>query len=323
MSTEIPSPGSEPAAPQGSQPAPLRGWALELARRWNAATSTLFVLHGNIFDVFPTSGDSGVLYGPLKAFLARRLFPARSWLMFYDIGDGLTFASAEMQQRFFEWLEIFDRVEGTNFGQSGPPREFTRLAPLLRRFFLRADAPADERSGVTLIIDFPEKIIPAAEESGATQEERMALVTLLKWATSPEFRRLDIGVVLVTEAAADLNVDLLQNPHVAQIRIDLPDAEERTRFIGTELDVAASDLDAAALAQRTAGLNLIRVRQLIAEALRNRKRLTGEHVTGAKKRLIEEYCQGLVRFKDPKPGVSLELVRRTMRRSKSCATSPG
>jgi AAA+ superfamily predicted ATPase len=32
-------------------------------------------------------------------------------------------------------------------------------------------------------------------------------------------------------------------------------------------------------------------------------------VTGAEKSgLIEEYCQGLVRFKDPKPGVSLDLV---------------
>jgi SpoVK/Ycf46/Vps4 family AAA+-type ATPase len=31
-------------------------------------------------------------------------------------------------------------------------------------------------------------------------------------------------------------------------------------------------------------------------------------VTASKKRLIEEYCQGLVRFKDPKPGVSLDRV---------------
>ena len=31
---------------------PLRGWALELARRWNGGTYSLFVLHGNIFDLF-------------------------------------------------------------------------------------------------------------------------------------------------------------------------------------------------------------------------------------------------------------------------------
>jgi hypothetical protein len=141
---------------------PLRGWALELARRWNAAVSTVFVLHGNIFDLFPAAEGSAVAYGPLKSFLTRRLFPDRAWLLFYDIGDGLTFGSAEMQRRFFEWLEIFDRVEGTNFREVGPPREFTRLAPLLRRFFLRTEEPIENRHGVTLIIDFPEKIIPAA-----------------------------------------------------------------------------------------------------------------------------------------------------------------
>ena len=144
------------------------------------------MLHGNIFDVLPVPEREEIEYVPLKAFLSRRLFPERDFLLFYDIGDGLTFGSADMQKRFFEWLEVFDQVENTNYHQTGPPREFIRLAPLLRRFFVRL---ADDRCGrqsVTLLIDFPEKIIPAQEESGASLEERMALVTLLKWAAAPE-----------------------------------------------------------------------------------------------------------------------------------------
>ena len=172
-----------PVATAGNQlRLPLRGWALELARRWNSAAYTVFLLHGNIFDVFPVQDGERIEYLPLKRFLSSRLFPKRDFLLFYDIGDGLTFGSMDMQKRFFEWLEIYDQVENTNFHQTGPPREFIRLAPLLRRFFLRL---ADDRRGqsrVTLIIDFPEKIIPAQEEAGASLEERMALVTLLKWA---------------------------------------------------------------------------------------------------------------------------------------------
>ena len=99
---------------------------------------------GNIFDVFPVQDGAKLRYVPLKTFLTRRLFPERSFLLFYDIGGGLTFGSAEMQKRFFEWLEIFDQVEKTNFHQQGPPREFNRLAPLLRRFFLRA---AEDKGG--------------------------------------------------------------------------------------------------------------------------------------------------------------------------------
>ncbi|MGB8168231.1 MAG: ATP-binding protein [Chthoniobacteraceae bacterium] len=281
----------------------LRGWALDFARRWNAGVSSVFVLHGNIHDVFAVPEGTKANYAPLKTFLTRRLFAERDWMLFYDIGDGLSFGSAEMQREFFEWLEVFDRVEGTSFAQSGPPREFTRLAPLLRRFFLRGE----KSHGVTLIIDYPEKIIPAAEGGGST-EERMALVTLLKWASAQDIRRLDVGVILVTESAQELHADLLRNPHVAQIRIDLPEPDERAAFIRSELDATLSDLDDATLVLRTAGLNLLRIRQLIAEAVQNGKRVTHEHVTGAKKRLIEEYCQGLVRFKDPKPGVSLDLV---------------
>src|SRR5690349_7283595 len=101
---------------------PLRGWALDFARRWNGGTYSLFVIHGNIFDLFPVQDDSTINYVPLKTFLVRRLFPERACLLFYDISDGLTFGSADMQTRFFEWLELYDSTENTNFHQAGLPR---------------------------------------------------------------------------------------------------------------------------------------------------------------------------------------------------------
>jgi SpoVK/Ycf46/Vps4 family AAA+-type ATPase len=309
-------PTSPPPAADSSR-LPLRGWALELARRWNGGTYSLFVLHGNIFDLFPVQDNGNVTYASLKTFLVQRLFPARACLLFYDISDGLTFGSAEMQKRFFEWLEVYDSVENTNFHQAGPPRDFIKLAPLLRRFFLQVAEEKEKWRGITLIIDFPEKLIPASEAANSTTDERMNLVTFLKWAAAPEMARLDIGVILVTESAAELNARLLQNPYVAQVRIDLPDAEERVRYLQSGWAEAMadgkpfsewSDFTPQDLAARTSGLNLLRIRHFIAEALRNGVRLTPDLVTASKKRLIEEYCQGLVRFKDPKAGVGLEMV---------------
>ena len=61
----------------------------------------------------------------------------------------------------------------------------------------------------------------------------MNLVTFLKWAAAPELARLDIGVVLVTESADGLSAGLLQNPNVAQVRIDLPDANVAIQVSGT------------------------------------------------------------------------------------------
>jgi SpoVK/Ycf46/Vps4 family AAA+-type ATPase len=201
----------------------------------------------------------------------------------------------------------------------GPPREFNRLAPVLRRYFLRED---EQGTDATLIIDFPEKIIPAAEDAGSSYDERMALVTMLKWATSPEFRQRDVGVVLITETPSKLQSDLLQNPHVAQIKIDLPDRDERLRFLqsktcqrlmGADRADAAKplpgvDLTAEELAVRTSGLNIVRLQNVIAEAVKNGQRVTQDHVSRCKKILIEEFCQGLVKFKDPRPDLSLEVV---------------
>ena len=315
MKTETSPPVVPTQTPQARLP--LRTWALELARRWNGGTYSLFVLHGNIFDLFPVQDNSHVNYVPLKTFLVSRLFPERACLLFYDISDGLTFGSSDMQKRFFEWLEIYDSVENTNYHESGPPRDLIHLAPLLRRFFLRVAEEKEKWRGITLIIDFPEKLIPACEEANASMEERMNLVTFLKWAAAPELARLDIGVVLVTESADELSARLLQNPYVAQVRIELPDVEDRLRFLqsGWAEEIAEgkpfpdwSDFTPQELAARTSGLNLLRIRHFLAEAIRNNTRVTQELVTSSKKRLIEEYCQGLVRFKDPKPGLTLDVV---------------
>ena len=311
-------PSSATTTPPAALPVrlPLRSWALELARRWNGSTYSLFVLHGNIFDLFPVQANGGVDYVPLKTFLTRRLFPERACILFYDISGGLTFGSSQMQQRFFEWLEVFDNVEGTNFHEQGPPKNFLALAPLLTRFFLKVAEDVSQWKGVTLVIDFPEMLIPG-DQSGASVEERVNLVTFLKWASAPELARIDVGVLLITETASQLPADLLRNPHVAQVRIDLPDADERLRFLnagwaetlanGKPLS-AWSDYSAQDLAARTAGLNLLRIQHFIAEAVRNETRVTEENLMAGKKRLIEEYCQGLVRFKDPKPGIGLDCV---------------
>ena len=291
---------------------PLQSWAREFAKRWNSEAYSVFLLSGNIFDIFALQNDNGVNYVSLKTFMSRRLFPDRKLLLFYDIGDGLTFGSKEMQGVFTEWLGSYDALEGTSYAIKGAPREFYKLAPILRRFLLQDN---EEGLNATLIVDFPEKIIPAAEDSSSTSEERMSLVTLMKWATSQDFRQHDVGVILVTETSTKIQADLLQNPHVAQINIELPDADERLRYLksntGQKLlacGTAPGGLSPEDLALRTSGLNIIRLQNLVAEAAKNNQPITLEYVSKSKKNLIEEFCQGLVKFKDPKPNLTLEAV---------------
>lgn len=312
---------SAPSATPSPARAPLPGWAAELARAWNSGAHSLFILHGNIHDLFPVAAaPASAAYAALGAFLQRRLFPSRAQVMHYDLGAGLTFATAAMQTAFFEWLKIYDEVEGTDFHRIGPPRAFPLLLPVLRRFFLRMAEETGDARGVTLVVNYPEKLVPEAADVQASYDERVALVTLLSWAASPELHRGDVGVMLVTETISELHPDLLQNPHVARVRIDLPTLEERAAFLGSgwldrHADAASggalasgSDLAVDDLARRTSGLPLLRIEQLLATALRNGQRVTASYVSQGKRRLIEEFCGDLVTFKDPKPGRSLDMV---------------
>ncbi len=298
---------------------PLPAWAADLARQWNGGAHSLFLLHGNIFDLFPVSPAPSASYEALNGYLAKRLFPTRANLLFYDVGAGLTFANSSMQKRFFEWLRIYDEVENTDFHSAGPPREFVRLLPILRRWFLRMAEETTADRGVTLVVNHAEKIVPDSQENQTAYEERVILVTLLSWAADPALHRGDVGVLLVTETLSELNSDLLQNPHVARVRIELPTVEERAAFLGSGwLDrhapdanptlAANSDLSTDDLARRTSGLPLLRVEQLVATALHSGKRLDAALISSGKRRFIEEYCGDLVRFKDPKPGRSLDQV---------------
>ena len=300
--------------------AQLSSWGLDLAIRWNSNSYSVFVLHGNIFDLYPTP-DQKLSYQSLKGHLARRFFPNRECVIFYDISDGVSFLTEEMKEDFFKWLSLGEKL-GHRFRTSNISKIFIEIAPILKEYFYYLNIQTtkkykDGRNGATIIIEFPEKIFPSAEDSNSNIEERMSVVALLKWAVSAELRRLDVGVFLLAETLSELQADIIRNPNIAQIRVEMPDVEIRKEFIesawvkqmvGGKTIEQWSDLTAQEMAVRCAGLNLVRIKQVINEAIHNEKIVTSAHIAVSKKRLIEEYCQGLVSLMEPNKKYSLESV---------------
>jgi len=278
-------------------------WAREIALLWNARGHSLFILHGNIFDLYPLGENKG--YGSLKSVLANRIFPDRRMMMFYDIADGLTFANLEMQREFMEWLEVYyDTCSAQTRARFGgdPPREFRELMPVLRQFInqTRDEPPKNGKQGISLLIDYPEKIVPNTTDAGASSDERLAEVALLKFASTN--RGKDVGIFLVAESILDLSDALARSPYVAQTRIDLPDLDERTAFLNDPLAAAipvGGPLSVDEIARRTAGLTLGRIQNLLAQCAESNATISGPAIAQGKKKLIEEYCQGLITFKEP------------------------
>jgi SpoVK/Ycf46/Vps4 family AAA+-type ATPase len=132
------------------------------------------------------------------------------------------------------------------------------------------------------------------------------LVTALNWATSPHFKAIDMSVVLIDERRADLNERLAGSPHVVAVEIPLPDERERTAFLASPACAGveqSSDFTIAQLGVLTAGLALTSLRGLVLPALRGGDRLTAKVFAEVKKRLIEQQCQGLLEFVEPRWGL--------------------
>ncbi len=221
-----------PPAPR-SLPLPDRhtahypGWAQELARKYFTKTLAQFILYGNVRDLVPVQdAGGGPAYVPLRSFLADDLFAARDVILFYDRSAGIHFADEASQKDFNRAVSGYDTIFGTEYTQK-LPKDPARVLALLENYFrLRL---ADGKR-IACIIDYAETVVPMAEASTYSAEDRAALVFLQKWSHDPLFLERDFTACLITENLSDLNQQLVQSPHTAEIHVPLPDEAARRAF---------------------------------------------------------------------------------------------
>jgi len=274
-------------------------WAQELARKYLTKTVAEFILHGDVRDLVPTvDPDGDTQYVGLHEFLVDDLFAARDAVLFYDRSAGIHFADDASQRDFNRAVSGYDSIFGTEY-QQNLPQDPSRVFALLENY-LRLRLSDGKR--IAVVIDYAETIVPMAEASMYSAEDRRALVFLQKWSRDPLFVDSDLTLCLVTENLTDLNQQLVQSPHTAEIHIPIPDEADRKTFIDTSLVGSRSTFDAhsdvspSALAQNTAGLNYTQLRSITADVLENQNRLTFEVLSDLKKEFIEAEAYGLLEF---------------------------
>ena len=274
-------------------------WAREFARKYFTKTLAEFILFGNVRDLVPTVDHNGNrTYLSLRDFLIEDLFAARDIIIFYDRSGGIHFADHESQSDFNRALSGYDTIFGTDYAQRMPKDPVRVLSVLENYFRLRLD----EGKRIACIIDYAETVVPMAEASMYSSEDRNALVFLQKWALNPSFLGADFTICLLTENLKDLNQQLVQSPHTAEIQIELPNEEERATFIKTYLKDNVkqfdehSDVTPEAFAQNTAGLGYIQLRSILADVMENRTHLSYETLSSLKKEFIEAEAYGFLEF---------------------------
>ena len=274
-------------------------WAQALAQKYFTKTLNSFILYGNVRDLVPSENAAGErVYVPLRDFLTQDLFAARDIVIYYDRASGIHFTDQASQRDFNRALSGYDSIFGTDFQQK-LPKDPVRVFTVLENYFrLRLG----EGKRIACVIDYAETIIPMAEASMYSPEDRAALVALRKWSHDPLFLAADFTVCLVAENLRDLNQSFVQSPYTAEIAIEMPDAGARQAFLQWYLrDKAAqfgemADVPLGVLGQNTAGLGYVQLRTILADVLENRNRLTFERLSALKKELIEAEAYGMLEF---------------------------
>lgn len=301
---EEPSSTPAPELPE-TQPALERytahypGWAKEFARKYFTKTLNQFILHGNVRDLVHSLNAAGVTeYVPLRDFLTDDLFAARDIIIFYDRAAGIHFTDKDSQSDFNRALSGYDTIFGTDFASKLPKDPVRVLAVLDNYFRLRLA----EGKRIACILDYAETVIPMAEASMYSAEDRNALVFLQRWAHDPLFLRADFTVCLLAENLSDLNQQLVQSPWTAEIQVPMPDEAARcdlAQWYTRGQEEAFSEHAAITvehLAKNTAGLSFIQLRTILADTIENHIRLTFEQLSELKKEMIEEAAFGMLEF---------------------------
>ncbi|MFB6273911.1 MAG: AAA family ATPase, partial [Salinibacter sp.] len=240
-------------------------WARELARKYFTKTVSTFILHGDIRDAIPTEDRDGTrIYPSLRTFLTDDLFAARDVVVFYDRSAGIHFADSASQKDFNRALAGQDSLSGTEY-EGNLPKAPDKVFELLEDYFrLRLS----DGTRIACVIDYAETVAPMAEASMYSAQDRQSLVYLQKWSRDPLFLESDFTLTLLTENLTDLNQQLVQSPHTAEIYVPIPEADDRQAYIDWALEErgdlfrAHSDVTPEALAKNTAGLNYTQLRTI-------------------------------------------------------------
>lgn len=240
-------------------------WLSEFKR--HLPLKTLFLLHGNIYDLllYPVkSGDEARwAYFPLRKLLHRFLSDEQyQCVVYYDLADGITFLT-EREMKLFQEAEAEksnqdnqEKCEGVEArsGQIKPvtadkQQEHTlpnrRLIGMshLRDFDAALDAVRramlSSSDSIAIVIDFASRLISSSDH--LSQQERRQFVKLLKCVEEAALKgpgKVSNDVLmLISDRLTDLPAWLyLHNPLVKPLQIDLPDHNDRRRYFESAAD---------------------------------------------------------------------------------------
>lgn len=217
----------------------LPNWAEELRRRYLRGESSMFVLHGNVFDAVIHERQTLALTEFLTDVLLR---DTRQTVAVYNLASGVRFSRRE---------KGLAGVDGALLADD-KPKALTSLEHVLVG-----------GSKVAVVLEYAEAIAPAGDPAFQADGDRAAVITLQRWSFLPEIDKGDNLVLLVTENLSELSPKIVSNPKVGVVEIPMPDLDTRAAALRLA-DPRLSDREVQRYAEITAGLKAIQIASIMA-----------------------------------------------------------
>src|SRR5215216_4620187 len=216
----------------------LPAWAEDLRRRYLRGEASMFVLHGNVYDVVLCNRKMMALTEfPTDVLLKE----SKETIAVYNVATGVRFT-----KRAANVTEVEDLLLSTE-----KDRVFAALERLLIGYTKTA-----------VIMEYAEAIAPAGDPNFQGESDRSAIVTLHRWSALPEIERGDNVVLLISENLTELAPKLISNPKVAVVEVPMPDHATR-REAARLADTRLTEKDAERYAGVTAGLKSIQIASIL------------------------------------------------------------
>ena len=283
-------------------------WASELRERYIAGEASMFLLHGNVNDLYPWQQSSAekpeseqaaeeakTTFLDLPGFL-QKLLRKKDFVLHFELSGGIRLRSPREKRLLEARLRQAD-ISGKV--STGSPFDIIGIADalqLIERLLQIRDL------NLAVVVEYMETIVPMSQLHFMSEEERMTLVRLLQWTADERLSTSDNILVMVTENLSEVHKRFVSRTQMAIVDIPLPETELRQLFTDENCSGVnfVDDMNTTNFSQVCAGLTLSQMSGILRMAKQTAEPVSFETVSLRKKSIIEQECQGLVEFVAPK-----------------------
>jgi len=221
-----------------NEPRLLPPWADDLRRRYLRGEASMFILHGNVYDVVVHGTQTSSLVDFLTDVLLK---DSRETIAVYNLAAGPRFAKRAKDARGL------DDVLGETHKD--------KVLPALERLLVGSMRAA-------VVLEYAESLVPAGDPSFQADADRAAVIMLHRWSSMPAIEKGDNIILVISENLSDLAPKIVSNPKVAVVDVPMPDRAAR-KAVARIADPRLTEQEADRYAEVTAGLKAVQIASIL------------------------------------------------------------